>query len=414
MNFQTFSSQQMTALTWWTPGSPYHDRDAIICDGAVRSGKTLCTGISFVAWAMCAFDGQSFGLCGKTIKSLRRNVTGTVLPVLEELGFVCKEHLSESYITVSFGGRKNKLYLFGGKDEGSAALIQGVTLAGVFLDEVVLMPRSFVEQACARCSVTGSKLWFSCNPESPQHWFYKEWVCRAEEKNALYLHFDLDSNPGLSPEVIQRYHAMYSGVFYQRFVLGRWVMAEGQIYDFFDESFVQPVPEGDFQHYRVSCDYGTSNPASFGLWGERDGIWYRISEYYYDSRKVGQQKTDGEYVADLKALVGNRKVEKVIVDPSAASFIQALRQAGFPVEKANNQVLQGIRVTADLLKQGKIVICRPCTDSIREFSLYRWEDGKDAPVKEHDHAMDDIRYFAMSLARDEDGFVSFSVERKLP
>lgn len=414
MKFETFSPQQLTALTWWVPGSPHHRRDAIICDGAVRSGKTLCTGISFIAWAMFVFDGQNFALCGKTIKSLRRNVTGTVLPVLSDLGFQCREHLTGNRITVQFGGRENQFYLFGGRDESSAALIQGITLAGVLLDEVVLMPRSFVEQACARCSVTGSKLWFSCNPESPQHWFYKEWVCRAEEKNALYLHFDLDSNPGLSPEILRRYHAMYSGVFYRRFVLGQWVMAEGQVYDFFDESFVEPVPGGDFSEYRVSCDYGTSNPASFGLWGEQGGVWYRIDEYYYDSRKAGRQKTDREYVEALKDLVGDRKVRKVIVDPSAASFIQALGQAGFPVEKASNQVLQGIRVTADLMKQRKLVICQPCGDAIREFSLYRWEDGRDAPVKEHDHAMDDIRYFAMSLAREADGFVSFSVERTLP
>ena len=413
MTFQPFSRPQKTALTWWTPASPYSGYEAIICDGAVRSGKTLCTGLSFFLWAMCRFDGERFGICGKTIRSVRRNLIGEVLPVLEELGFSCREQVSDNRITVAFGGHENIFYLFGGRDEGSAALIQGVTLAGVLLDEVVLMPRSFVEQACARCSVAGSRLWFSCNPDSPQHWFYREWICRAEEKRALYVHFSMEDNPSLAPEILERYRTMYSGVFYRRFVLGEWAAAQGQVYDFFDESFVRPVPEGPFGEYRVSCDYGTSNPASFGLWGEREGVWYRIGEYYYDSRKEGRQKTDGEYVEALQELVGTRSVTRVIVDPSAASFIQALRQAGFPVEKADNRVLSGIRVTAELLRQGKIVICSPCRDAIREFSLYRWDEkpGRDAPVKEHDHAMDDIRYFAVSLAGREEAFVSLSVER---
>ena len=413
MTFQPFSRPQKTALTWWTPASPYSGYEAIICDGAVRSGKTLCTGLSFFLWAMCRFDGERFGICGKTIRSVRRNLIGEVLPVLEELGFSCREQVSDNRITVAFGGHENIFYLFGGRDEGSAALIQGVTLAGVLLDEVVLMPRSFVEQACARCSVAGSRLWFSCNPDSPQHWFYREWICRAEEKRALYVHFSMEDNPSLAPEILERYRTMYSGVFYRRFVLGEWAAAQGQVYDFFDESFVRPVPEGPFGEYRVSCDYGTSNPASFGLWGERDGVWYRIGEYYYDSRKEGRQKTDGEYVEALQELVGTRSVTRVIVDPSAASFIQALRQAGFPVEKADNRVLSGIRVTAELLRQGKIVICSPCRDAIREFSLYRWDEkpGRDAPVKEHDHAMDDIRYLAVSLAGREEAFVSLSVER---
>lgn len=415
MTFRRFSRRQGVTLTWWLPASPWHDREAVICDGAVRSGKTLCTGISFIAWAMYRFHGEQFAICGKTIGSVRRNLLAEVIPVLKELGFECREKVSENRMQVCFGGRENTFLLFGGQHEGSAALIQGVTLAGLLLDEVALMPRSFVEQACARCSVTGSKLWFSCNPESPHHWFYREWICKAEEKRALYLHFTLADNPGLSPQIVERYRSLYTGVFYQRFILGQWVMSEGQIYDFFDDSYVREVPEGPFSEYRVSCDYGTTNPASFGLWGEQNGVWYRIREFYYDSRKEGQQRTDREYVEAMEELTRGLTVTKVLADPSAASFIQALRRAGFPVEKADNQVLTGIRVTADLLKRGKIVICRPCADAIREFGLYRWDEtrtDRDAPVKENDHAMDDIRYFAMSLTRGEEAFASLSVERK--
>ena len=411
---ERFSPVQRKALTWWLPGAETCGKQAVICDGAVRSGKTLCLGVSFVLWAMCCFQYQRFALCGKTIGAVRRNVLTEILPVLEALGFRCREHLSEHRVTVSFGGRENHFYLFGGRDAGGADLIQGMTLAGVFLDEVVLMPRSFVEQALARCSVTGSKFWFSCNPDGPQHWFYREWICRAEEKQALYLHFSMEDNAGLSEEIRERYGRLYTGVFYRRFVLGEWTAAQGQIYDFFDESWVQPVPEGTFSAYRVSCDYGTTNPASFGLWGRQGEVWYRIEEYYFDSRKEGRQQTDGEYVQALERLLNGRAAEQILVDPSAASFIQALRQKGFPVRKADNRVLTGIRVTAELLRQGKLVICRPCRDAIREFGLYRWDGesgGKDAPVKEHDHAMDDIRYFAMSLMEPEDGFTSLSVER---
>lgn len=328
--FSGFSEQQKRVLRWWTPGCADHTRDAIICDGAVRSGKTLCMGISFVLWAMAAFDGKRFGICGKTIGALRRNLLPEVLAALRDFGFRCEEQVSKNQLTVRYGGRMNTFYLFGGRDEGAAALIQGITLAGVLLDEVVLMPRSFVEQACARCSVTGSKLWFSCNPSSPQHWFYREWIAKAEEKNALYLHFTLRDNPSLSPEILARYQTMYTGVFYRRFVLGEWAAGEGLVYDFFDESFIRPVPRGPFSDYRVSCDYGTSNPASFGLWARKLGVWYRIREYYYDSRAQGRQKTDGEYVRDLQELTHGLPVSRVIVDPSAASFIQALRRAGFP------------------------------------------------------------------------------------
>ena len=170
-----FSEKQKRVLTWWRPGSPDRDRQAIICDGAVRSGKTLCTGLSFFCWAMCSFQGRNFALCGRTIQSVRRNMLSELIPLLERMGFRCEDRVSKNVIQVRLGGRRNAFYLFGGKDESSAALIQGITLAGALLDEVALMPRSFVEQTVARCSVTGSRLWFSCNPESPAHWFYQEW-----------------------------------------------------------------------------------------------------------------------------------------------------------------------------------------------------------------------------------------------
>ena len=405
-------------MGWWIPGSKDAAYDAIICDGAVRSGKTLCMGLSFVLWATASFSGQQFAFCGKSALSLRRNLLHELLPLLREMGFQCTEKRSENLLTIGRDGQENRFYLMGGKDEGSAAFIQGVTLAGVLLDEAALMPRSFVEQAIARCSVSGSRLWFNCNPEGPQHWFYLEWILKHQERNALYLHFTMEDNPALSPKIRQRYEHSYSGTFYRRFVLGEWVAAKGLVYDFFDpERDVRPIPQGEMESYAVSADYGTANPCSMGLWGLRNGVWYRMKEYYYASRRTGVQLTDREYVEALRGLAGEHPLKCVVVDPSAASFITALRQEGFPVIKAANDVLSGIRTAADLLKQGRLVICQGCDDCIREFALYRWSDtggGRDVPRKEDDHAMDDLRYFAATIAAPagtEDGFSAVSVER---
>ena len=409
-----FSEKQKIVLNWWRPQSRWQEREAIICDGAVRSGKTLCMGLSFFLWACATFRGARFGVCGKTIASLRRNVLSELLPKLRALGFSIAEKRTENLVRVTWHGRTNDFYIFGGRDESSSSLIQGITFAGILLDEVALMPRSFVEQACARCSVTGSRLWFNCNPEGPQHWFYNEWILNAENRNCLYLHFTMQDNPSLSPAIRKRYARLYSGVFYRRFILGQWVAAEGRVYDFFDAADAPPVPSGEFSKWYISCDYGTVNPASFGLWGSMGGVWYRTEEFYFDSRREGRQMTDAEYAAALRRLVGGRRIEAVIVDPSAASFLETLRRDGWNVRKADNDVLSGIRRTADALKSGKIVICDRCTDCLRETELYVWDRkaGGDQVKKEYDHAMDDMRYFVTGvLEAGGGGFAARAVTR---
>lgn len=407
----SFSQKQLRVLTWWQ--SP--EWDAVFCDGAVRSGKTFSMGLSFFLWAQACFDGRQFGLCGKTITALRRNLLAELIPFLRRLGMAVQERRSENLFIIRFSGRENRFLLFGGRDESSAALIQGTTLAGVLLDEAALMPQSFVEQAIARCSVHGSKIWFNCNPEGPQHWLYQEWILKAEERRTLYVHFTMEDNPALSPAIRERYRRNYSGVFFQRFVLGEWCAAQGLVYDFFDPARdAVPVPKGPFSEWRISVDYGTVNPASFGLWGLCGGVWFRVDEFYYDSKKAGRQKTDAEYVDDLIQLAGERDIRRVVVDPSAASFMEALRRRGFVVVRADNDVSDGIRVTADLLRRGEIAICKNCGDCLREISLYRWElrGDRDAPRKVDDHAMDDLRYFAMDVAGGGDGgFAVAVVER---
>lgn len=412
-----FSPKQRTVLSWWVPGSPNRDREAIVCDGAVRSGKTLAMGLSFFLWAMSCFSGQKFGVCGKTIASLRRNVLSEILPKLEALGAKWKEKRTDNLLSVKFRGRENQFYVFGGRDESSASLIQGITFAGVLLDEVALMPRSFVEQACARCSVTGAKFWFSCNPAGPGHWFYREWICKAQARNLLHLRFFMEDNPTLSQETRQRYERTFQGAFYRRFVLGEWTAAEGLVYDFFEESMVRSAPAEPADRWVISCDYGTVNPTSMGLWGKWGGVWYRVQEYYYDARAARRQQTDQEYAQRLRELAGGREIEAVVVDPSAASFLEVLRREGWHVRKADNEVLSGIRQTADALKQGKIVICPPCTDAIREFASYCWDlsaGDRDRVRKEFDHAMDEIRYFVATVVAPEEGedlFFAGYVER---
>ena len=202
-------------------------------------------------------------------------------------------------------------------------------------------------------------LHFLSSPEGLNHWFYREWILRAEERNALYLHFTMEDNPSLSPRIRQRYRNSYSGTFYRRFVLGEWTAMRGLVYDFFDPARdVKKAPVGEMEEYVISVDYGTANPCSFGLWGRKDGVWYRMEEYYYASRRTGVQLTDQEYVDALGRLAAGRRIREVVADPSAASFITALRQAGYRVVKADNDVLCGIRVTAEC--RGRSRARSPC------------------------------------------------------
>lgn len=383
---------------------PYSDYDALICDGAVRSGKTSIMTVAFVDWAMRRFSGQRFGVCGRTVDSCTKNI---ILPYLAmryaQDRYSITWRRADKTLEVRRGAVCNVFEVFGGKDESSFALIQGRTLAGVLLDEVVLMPRSFVEQALTRCSVDGAKLWFSCNPGSPQHWFYTDWIRRCRERNALYLHFEMADNPGLSPKTLARYQAMFSGVFYDRYVRGLWVLAEGLVYPMFGEAcLTDERPESG--EYYISCDYGTLNPFSAGLWCWDGKTATRVAEYYYSGRESQANRTDEEYYAELERLAGERPVRGVIVDPSAASFIEVIRRhRRFPVRKAKNDVLPGILTTARYLQSGVIRIHRDCVNARREFGLYRWDEkaAEDRPVKENDHAMDDIRYFAYTVLREK-------------
>lgn len=385
---------------------PYMGFDALICDGAVRSGKTSIMSLSFFLWAMGNFNDCAFAFCGKSVGAVERNIVTPLLGITYlRQNFDIRYNRGGHMIVARRGNRENRIYLFGGKDESSYALVQGVTLAGVLLDEVALMPRSFVEQALARCSVKGAKMWFNCNPENPQHWFRQEWILQPEKHNALHIHFLMDDNPSLDEATKARYRSMYSGLFYERYVMGRWVMSEGLIYDMFDptDNVYRQAPVGMAalsQRY-IACDYGTTNPTIF-LDIYDDGEKIRIDrEYRWDSRKERRQKTDEEYADDFVQFLGDGAAT-VLVDPSAASFIVALRQRGIYVREADNDVLDGIRRMSVLIKRRELLVNERCFGFLDEIGTYIWDEkatarGEEKPVKQSDHAMDSCRYFCNYL-----------------
>lgn len=401
--FKPFSVKQKKVLTWWCPDSPVKDMDGIIADGAIRSGKTLSMSLSYVLWAMSTFHDQNFGMAGKTIGSFRRNVLFWLKLMLKSRGYTVIDHRSDNLLTISKGDTVNYFYIFGGKDERSQDLIQGITLAGMLFDEVALMPESFVNQATGRCSVDGSKFWFNCNPGSPQHWFKVGWIDKCEEKQLLYLHFTMEDNLSLSEKIKERYRKMYVGVFFKRYILGLWCVAEGLVYSMFDENkHITDEYMSGVKEYIVSVDYGTVNPFSAGLWAFDGKNSIREREIYYNSREKGVRVDDEAYYKMLDEMIGDKKVTYIIVDPSAASFIEVIKKYGkYIVKSADNDVLDGIRVTTTMLNKEMIKIHRSCKNCINEFGLYCWDEdsGEDAVIKENDHAMDDVRYYCYTFLR---------------
>jgi PBSX family phage terminase large subunit len=290
--FKPFSYKQKQVLTWWRDGSPVKDLDGIICDGSVRAGKTVVMSLSYVMWGMETFHEVNLGMSGKTIGALRRNVITPLKRMLKSRGYKVKDHRADNFLTITYKGHTNYFYIFGGKDESSQDLIQGITLAGMFFDEVALMPQSFVNQATARCSVDGAKIWFNCNPAGPHHWFKVEYLDQLKEKNMLHLHFTMDDNLSLSQRVKDRYKRLYKGIFFQRYILGLWVLAEGIIYDMFNkDKHVFSKLNLRFDEYLVGIDFGTNNPTTFLLIGRVGDEYYVLKEYYYnDVNKVNKKQ----------------------------------------------------------------------------------------------------------------------------
>lgn len=439
-NFVPFSKKQLQLLTWWTDNSPYKDFDVVIADGSIRSGKTVSMALSFVLWAMQDFTGQNFAICGKTIHSARRNVVQPLKQMLSSRGYVIEDVRNENLLVIA---RKeadkeviNYFHIFGGKDEASQDLIQGITLAGIFCDEVALMTESFVNQATGRCSVFGSKMWFSCNPSNPNHYFKKNWIDKAIEKRVLYLHFTMDDNPSLNDHIRKRYEKMYAGVFRKRFILGLWVTADGLVYSMFNEEDHVRTLDVQWDRIFVAGDFGIYNATTFGVYGYSNRLkhYHLIESYYHSGREAEQQlteadvdsnqsfggvlqKTTKEYANDLVNMIRKYPIEYIILDPSASAMIIELQKHPYIVRKgiqilpARNDVALGISFHAELLHEKRFTIDPSNVHDIDEYYSYSWdtkasEHGRDEVVKENDHCMDRNRYACLTdaLINDDFGF----------
>lgn len=384
--FKPFSTKQLQILTWWMPTSPVHEANGIIADGAIRSGKTLSMSLSFVLWAMETFDGQNFALCGKTILSFRRNVLFWLKLMLRSRGYKVEDRRADNLVEITRAGKINYFYLFGGKDERSQDLIQGITLAGVFFDEVALMPESFVNQATGRCSITGSKFWFNCNPQGPGHWFLLNWIKQAKEKKIIYLHFTMGDNLSMSTPIRQRYATLYKGVFFKRYVLGLWVAAEGAIYNGFNrarhvwshDQLEEYLKTNEFSFFTIGVDFGGSSSASvFTLVGfTRNYKKAIVLAEYYDPDNFSADHLKAQWIK--KADVWRAKYPRIsnaYMDHEMlliTSFRQATPQV--PVRPARkNPIADRISATDMLMATDKLVVLDSCEHLIAAFEAAVWD-----------------------------------------
>lgn len=396
---KVYSPKQRNLMRLWQQDKL---RRINLLEGSVRSGKTWISLVLWAFWVATSPREGNYLMVAKTLTSLRRNC----LDLLQEL-------VGSKYFNYSLSKKEGvlfgrRIYLEGVNDARAESKIRGMTLQGAYCDELTLFTEDFFSMLLSRLSCPGAKLISTTNPDSPYHWLRQKYIDRQDDLDMLVLKFLIDDNPFLDAEYVSNLKKEYTGVFYDRFILGRWVVAEGLIYpEAADGKYTVPDdPDRKYTQYYISIDYGTLNPCSMGLWGLSDGVWYRFKEYYHSGRSTRVQLTDEEYYNKLVELAGDRPIRSVIVDPSAASFITCIRRHGkFSVRPAKNDVLDGIRNTAAAMQTGKIKICKGCADAIAEFSAYRWDEkspnGKpipeDRPVKENDHAMDDIRYFVNTV-----------------
>lgn len=402
MTLKKLSPKQKEVLKWCHKPSTKDTYEAIICDGAVRSGKTVVMIASFILWAMRYFNGANFGICGKTVRSAERNIIQPLQQIADITQyFNIKYTRSINILEVSRGEQKNYFYVFGGKDESSYMLIQGITLSGVMFDEVALMPRSFVEQAIARTlSVTGAKLWFNCNPDSPSHWFYKEWILNANKHNALHLHFLMDDNPTLSEEQLKKAKTMFDGVFYQRYIEGLWVVANGAIYKIFSENkkkyYVEletqenknnETPKCDYDFIQIGIDFGGNGSAhtfcATGLKHNFSKLTALMTERHI---ATGLSPDDLYDLLDKFIKKVENKYGKIMImyaDSAEQTLINGIKvRFNIPVRNSvKNPIIDRIRATTSLMAEGRFFITKDCESLEKALETAVYDDKK----------LDDIR-----------------------
>lgn len=390
-----------------------------IWEGSVRSGKTVASILRWVQWVLTeAPDEGELVMTGKTSRTMERNVLNPIMDMLGSRNAWYNRGTGEFHIQ----GLNRPINIIGASDERAQEKIRGATVCGAYGDELTLWPESYFKMLLSRLSVKGAKLFGTTNPDSPYHWLKRDYLNRQDELDMAVFHFTLDDNDHLDPAYVRSLKREYTGLWYKRFISGLWVLAEGAVFDMWDDALhtldVQAMLEADvrngkrgqprFKRYFVAVDYGTNNPCTFGLYGFDHGIVtiggkaviprvYLEREYYWDSTATSRQKTDAQYGDDFVAFLGGVRPEAIYVDPSALSFVSELRHRGFRVTEAKNEVLDGIRFVGKMLSAGKFKIDAACEHTIGEFSAYVWDTkaqqrGEDKPIKERDHAMDRNRY----------------------
>lgn len=389
---------------------PYSTYDYLICDGSIRSGKTSIGFLTYIDDAMRRYNNHQFIIIGNTIRTVLRNV---IEPYMT-MSYARKKYALDwnggaSCLTVKRGNVSNEFFVFGANNDRSYEPIQGMTAAGLFVDEAALCNEKAFNTALGRLSVSGAKSFFNCNPSYPLHWFNQKWILDAKEMNALYLSFTMDDNPSLDESTKRRLKRQYKGVFYDRYIRGLWVVAEGLVYQFdspadytctHDEA-LEPRKDnkGNVKPgrgiYYLSIDYGITNPFACLLWRVTADRAYIVDEYYFASNEQGRRRTDAEHYEAVEKFARGYNIEYMIVDPSASSFKEEVERHGkFDVMDADNEVIAGIQVTDQMLHDGSVKISETCTNTLKEIQMYRWDDSKakDEVIKESDHAMDAMRY----------------------
>lgn len=406
MTFTKFSPRQKLAMLWWKDPR-FCDMEAIICDGAIRSGKTVSMTVGFILWSMATYNNQVFAICGKTIASLRRNII-IHIPLWLEGIFEIKENRGDNKLTIRHGNITNTYYMFGGHDESSYTLIQGITLAGALLDEVALMPRSFVEQTMGRCSVEGAKLWYNCNPESPTHWFYVEWVKQAKQRNVLHLHFTMRDNYSLSARTVTRYERSFNGVFYDRYILGLWVLAEGAIYGIFAEREKELYTDKpDYDFINVGLDFGGNGSAhafcATGLKHDSSKITVLMSEKHNAAGTSPERlyQLFEQFLARVIKKYG--EVDVVYADSAEQTLINGLKsRLDVPVRGSLKlPIIDRIRATNVFISQGRFFItydCQTLVDALKD-AVYDSKKHEDVRLDDGTTDIDSLDAYEYSFER---------------
>ena len=382
------------------------DRHLYLAGGSIRSGKTFSGMIGFSLWSLHKFPGYRFILSGVSIDAIKRNYADEMVEFMRSLGFSAKYHLSQGtkIIVPQPQGTPSVYHLIGANDKTASGRTQGLTIAGGFLDEIVLLPRDFVLQVMARQSVPGGKLWGTYNPENPAHWLKREVVNSPAKYRATVETFTFEDNPSLSDEVKERYRNTFTGHWHTRFVRGDWAAPAGTIFPHWHLRKTDPKKYN--QMFTLSLDWAVSGIFAALLFG-RTPINSQViccDEFIHDARK-DRVKTEDEIIVELVAWLGDRKVDTVWLDPSTpATFKRKLRNLGILVRNADNDVAPGLMTTASRLSRKSIVIHERCVHLREELDSYQWdadkaEIGEDAPIKTGDHAVDALRYFSHSTGK---------------